>query len=60
MRQPIYLTEYYFFTVYLGILLIVFTIASVVSVVVEQPFLNADKLLFPSNSKNPSESKSIT
>ncbi|XP_046643543.1 nose resistant to fluoxetine protein 6-like [Daphnia pulicaria] len=57
MRQPIYLTEYYFFTVYLGILLIVFTIASVVSVVVEQPFLNADKLLFPSNSKNPSETK---
>ena len=57
MRQPIYLTEYYYFTVYLGILLIVSMIASVVTVIVEQPFLNADKLLFPRKSRNLSESK---
>jgi hypothetical protein len=50
MRKPIYLSEYYYFTVYLGILLIAFMIASVVSVLIEIPFLNLDKLLFPGNS----------
>ncbi|XP_046631169.1 nose resistant to fluoxetine protein 6-like isoform X3 [Daphnia pulicaria] len=51
LRKPFYFTEYVYATTYLGILVIAFVLAFVVSVVVEMPFLNLDKLLFPNNSK---------
>ncbi|KAK4008049.1 hypothetical protein OUZ56_013206 [Daphnia magna] len=49
MRKPMYITEYYFFTSYLGILMIAFMLASVVFVIMEMPFMNLDKLLFPNS-----------
>lgn len=51
MRKPFYFTECVYATTYVGILVIAFAIASVVSVVVEMPFLNLDKLFFPKNTK---------
>lgn len=51
LRKPFYFTELIFGTTYLGILVISFFISFVISVVVEMPFLNSDKLLFPNNSK---------
>lgn len=51
-----YITEYYFFTSYLGILMIAFMLASVVFVIMEMPFMNLDKLLFP-NSREIKKSK---
>ncbi|XP_057379361.1 nose resistant to fluoxetine protein 6-like isoform X1 [Daphnia carinata] len=47
LRKPFYFTELIFGTTYLGILMIAFFISFAVSVVVEMPFLNLDKLLFP-------------
>ncbi|XP_045034184.1 nose resistant to fluoxetine protein 6 isoform X2 [Daphnia magna] len=51
LRKPFYFTELIFGTTYLGILMIAFLISFVVSVVVEMPFLNLDKLLFPNKSR---------
>lgn len=51
LRKPFYFTELVFGTTYLGILVISFFISFVISVVVEMPFLNSDKLIFPNNSK---------
>lgn len=50
MRKPLYSTESSFFTTYFGILTMAFLIASIVSVVIEMPFLNLDRLLIPDNS----------
>ncbi|XP_057375604.2 nose resistant to fluoxetine protein 6-like [Daphnia carinata] len=49
MRKPMYIAEYYFFTTYLGILMVSFMLASVISVIMEMPFMNLDKLLFPNS-----------
>nr|CAH0101428.1 unnamed protein product [Daphnia galeata] len=57
LRKPFYFTELIFGTTYLGILVISFFISFVISVVVEMPFLNSDKLLFPSSSSKALESK---
>ncbi|XP_057379360.1 nose resistant to fluoxetine protein 6-like [Daphnia carinata] len=52
LRKPFYFTECVYATTYVGILVITFAIAFVLSVVVEMPFLNLDKFFFPIKSKN--------
>ena len=44
-RKPVYITESYFITTYLGILTAVFTLASAASVCIEMPFLKLNSLL---------------
>ncbi|KAI9551728.1 hypothetical protein GHT06_022064 [Daphnia sinensis] len=51
MRKPVYFTDCIAFTTYLGALVFTFIMAFVVSVFVEMPFANLDKLLFPNKTK---------
>uniref|UniRef100_A0A0P5Y8E9 Nose resistant to fluoxetine protein n=1 Tax=Daphnia magna TaxID=35525 RepID=A0A0P5Y8E9_9CRUS len=59
LRKPFYYSEYVYFTTYLGILVIAFMMAFVVSVFVEMPFTNLDKLLFPNEIKAHLQSKPV-
>ena len=55
-RKPFYVSELSMIVTSLGIVVYAFLLASVVTVTVEMPFLNLDKLFFPNHSKA-SESK---
>lgn len=59
LRKPFYYSEYVYFTTYLGTLVIAFMMAFVVSVFVEMPFTNLDKLLFPNEIKAHLQSKPV-
>lgn len=50
MRKPLYFTEIYLATIFLGTLAFNFILACFLSVTFELPFLNLDKLFFPENS----------
>lgn len=50
-RQPTYADKLEIFLFYTSVLLVSFSIAAVVSIVVEIPFLNADRLLLSKNNK---------
>jgi peptidoglycan/LPS O-acetylase OafA/YrhL len=55
-RKPLYVSQLPTLTTSFGLLGLVFLFASVVTIMVEMPFLNLEKLLLPYNSKAP-ESK---
>jgi peptidoglycan/LPS O-acetylase OafA/YrhL len=57
-RKPFYVTDLSVAITGLGVLVIAFLLASIVTVMVEMPFLNLDKLLFPNHLKA-SESKLV-
>lgn len=45
-RTPIYFSEMYFFTIYLGCLFAIILLAAVAFLFIELPFLNVEKLIF--------------
>ncbi|XP_059353377.1 nose resistant to fluoxetine protein 6-like [Daphnia carinata] len=51
MRKPVYMSEYIYVTTYFGILVTTFIMAFAVSIFVEMPLTNLDKLLFPNKIK---------
>jgi len=53
LRKPFYATQLSMTITSFGMLGFAFLFAAVVSVMVEMPFLNLDKLLFSNNSKAP-------
>ena len=53
MRKPLYYTDISIFVMYLGVLVLCIVIASVASLLIEIPFLNLDKLLWPNKCKSP-------
>jgi peptidoglycan/LPS O-acetylase OafA/YrhL len=53
LRKPFYFSQISMLTTSFGLLGLVFLFASVVTIMVEMPFLNLEKLLFPNNSKTP-------
>ena len=49
-RKPNYVIESQFFVTFLGLIAVIFIVSFVLSITVELPFINLDKLLFCSNS----------
>ena len=52
MRKPLYFNEFHFLVTFFGGMVIIFALAIFVSIVVEMPFRNLDKFLFPSVNSN--------
>ncbi|XP_046631179.1 nose resistant to fluoxetine protein 6-like isoform X4 [Daphnia pulicaria] len=57
LRKPLYVSQLPTLTTSFGLLGLVFLFASVVTIMVEMPFLNLEKLLLPYNSKAPESKK---
>ena len=60
MRKAAYFSEWQFLVTCVGFITSVFALSFVGSIVVEMPFLNLDKILFPSNNSNQNNNNKTT
>lgn len=58
-RTPVYFSEMYFFTIYLGCLLAITLLAVVAFLFIELPFTNLERLVFTDRSKNQTKKEAV-